>query len=170
MTSPRLRHAIAPLALGAVLLGGCGGSVGFIAPAPRPSPTTLAQIRSVIDRFGAAMAVGNGPVACSLLDASAQQEIAAQAANGQVPGGQTTLVLCDQTIATIGAHLDSDQRAVLSSLSVGQIIVDQQTATIDPSQITSSAGAAPLSQSGDSSTSSVGLIEQSGGWLIDSVN
>jgi hypothetical protein len=170
MKAPRIRHARAPLAIGCMLLAGCGGNVGFIAPAAKPSAATIAQIRSVVERFGAAMAVGNGPLACSLLDASAQQQIADDLTNGPAPEVGATLTLCDQAIATTGAQLNRDQRAVLGSLSVGQINVDQQTATIEPSQITSTAGAVSLGQSGDSSTSSVGLIEQSGGWLIDSVD
>jgi hypothetical protein len=166
----QIKHGLAPLVAGCTLFAGCGGSVGFIAATPKPSAGTLTQITSVLERFGAAMAAGNGPLACSLLDSSAQQQIAEEFTNGQAAGAQTTLALCDEAIAATGAQLNRDQRAVLGSLTIGQVSVEQQTATIEPSQITSTAGAVSLSQSGDSSTSSVALTEQSGRWLIDSID
>jgi hypothetical protein len=157
------------LVAGALALGGCGGGVGFSAPPRRSSPRAQARIRAVVQRFGAAMATGNGPAACALLDASAQQQLGVELTEGQ-PTGASSAALCQQAITTIAGQLTASQRQVLSSLSVGQVSVDQQSATIDPSQITSTAGRAALSQSDDASTSSVDLIEQGGQWLIDSVN
>lgn len=169
MTARHLTRALAPLVAGALALGGCGGDVGFSAPAPKSSPQALAQIRVVVQRFGAAMATGNGPAACALLDASAQQQLADELSEGQTTGASNQS-LCEQAIATIAAHLTASQRAVLSSLRVEQVSIDGQTATIEPTQITSAAGAAALSQSDDASTSNVDLVMQGGQWLIDSVD
>jgi hypothetical protein len=169
MTAARLKLTLALLTTGALALGGCGGNVDFNAPPPSPSPHALAQIRSVVERFGSAMATGNGPAGCALLDASAQQQIAGELTEGQ-PTNSSTLTLCEQAIAAVAGQLSASQRAVLSSLQVGEVSVEQQTAAIDPSQITSTAGAVALSHSADASSSSVGLVEQGGQWLIDSVD
>ncbi len=153
----------------AVAIAGCGGSVGFTAPPAAPSSATLAQIRSVIAGFARAMAGGEGSSACALMDAQAQQQIAQQVTNGQSDGSLSNAELCQQAITTVGAQLSRAERAVLDTVQVGKITVEQDTATVDPSQITSPDSGSPRAEAASRFDSPVHLVLQNGQWLIDSL-
>lgn len=151
----------------ATAIAGCGGSVGFAPPPAAPSSATLAQIRSVVTSFARAMAGGQGSSACALLDAEAQQQIAQQVTNGQNDGSLSNVELCQQAISTVGAQLSRAERTVLDTVRIGEITVEQENATIDPSQITSPDGGAPRNEA--ATQLDVGLVLQNGRWLIDSL-
>jgi len=169
MSPKRLALAATLSAALAIAIAGCGGSVGFAPPPAAPSSATLTQIRSVATGFARAMAGSEGSSACALLDAQAQQQIAHQLTEGQSDGSLSNVELCQQAIATIGAQLSRAERAVLDTVQIGKITVEQDTATIDPSQITSPDGGAPRAGTPDQFDSSVTLVLQNGQWLIDSV-
>lgn len=153
----------------ATAIAGCGGSVGIAARPAAPSSATLAQIRSVITSFARAMAGGQGSSACALLDAQAQQQIARQMTNGQSDGSLSNVELCQQAIASAGAQLSRPERAVLDTIQIGRVTVDQDTANVNPNQITSPASRALPAQSANQFDSPVGLVLQNGQWLIDSL-
>lgn len=167
MPANRLSLLVATLT-STIAIAGCGAGVGVDAPPTAPSSGTLAQVRSVITGFARAMARGNGPSACALMDVQAQTQIAQEATNGLIDGSLPAAQLCQQAIAAFAARLDGAERAVLDSVRVGHVTVEQDTATVDPSQITSPAGGAPLSETGAESGSPMTLALQNGQWLIDS--
>jgi hypothetical protein len=169
MALRRLTYRAATLTT-AIAIAGCGGSVGFAPPpAAAPSSATLGQIRSVITGFARAMAGGQGSSACALLDAQAQQQIAQQMSNGQSDDSLSNVELCQQAIATAGAQLSRDERAVLDTIQIGSVTVEQDAANVEPSQITSPDSRALPAQTTNQFNSPVGLVLQNGQWLIDSL-
>jgi hypothetical protein len=153
----------------ALVLAGCGGSVGLAPTSAPPSRSELASVRATLTQFAAAMAAGNGAQACALLDSGVQQQLAGLSAAAADAGNPTSLQLCEQTIASVSARLTSRERAILDSIHVGEISVDQNSATVDPQQIASPDGNASLGGSGDAGASEIELTFEGGRWQIDSL-
>ncbi len=166
---PTSRRRLAALAPIAVLLAGCGGSIGFAPQAAPPASVAAQEVRHVIVAFARAMATGHAQQACSLLDAGGQQSVAAELA--ETSGDATTSIrsLCDEAIALTAQGLSAHDRTVLNTLRVGQVTITADTATVATTQLTSpngTIGAGNDPAAGDTMT----LIKTGHRWLIDTLD
>jgi hypothetical protein len=147
-------------------LAGCGGGGGHvgISPVASTSGATVDQIRAVLVKYAHDVAAGDGAATCALLDANAQLQLAQIAAGGQLGSSTPSAPGCAQSIEQESAELTAPDRAALATITVGAVVVDGTTATVDENQV-SSPGDPPTGSSGGNFV----LVEIGGEWQLDSV-
>jgi hypothetical protein len=150
-------------ALAAVVLGGCSASSSLVPTPPSPTGPEAQAVRKVIVSFASAMAQGDGSTACALLDGDAL----AQITEGSASSPADAQSQCAAVIAQAAAQLSAQQRQLLSNLHVGQLTIDSDTASVDPSQLQGPAGQSAAIA--PEATAPIKLARSGNSWLIENL-
>ena len=147
-----------------VALSGCGVTSALLPKHGAGDGGQAPAVRAVIAQFARSIANGDGQTGCALLDQNAQQQLASD--GGQAGQANPSPGACAATISLIAPELSESARATLSNVSVGNVAIAGDVATVDPTQVHGPTGARqPLS--GAPGARPIMLERQDGSWLID---
>jgi hypothetical protein len=91
-----------------LLLAGCAGEDPYFEPGLKPGAE---GITAVIEAYAAGLAAGDGPLACSMMSAAAQQALVDRSGSGS----------CLAAVTAVSEALPGDAATALRDLEVGDI-------------------------------------------------